>query len=82
MQVHSSTWARKNFFNLLKHTVESNDPTIITGKIGDAVLLAKEDYDAIMETLYIHSIPGLAASILAADKNNPDEWVEEDELEW
>jgi len=82
MQVHSSTWARKNFFTLLKDTVESNNPTVITGKVGDAVLISKEDYDALMETLYLQSIPGLVNSIKACDINNPDEWVGEDELEW
>lgn len=82
MQIHSSTWARKNLFMLLKQTVESSDPVLITGKVGDAVLISKADYDALMETLYLHGVPGLVNSIRACDTNNPDEWVNEDDVQW
>ncbi len=82
MQIHSSTWARENFFSLLKHTVESNDPTTITGKAGDVVLISKEDYDALMETLYLHSVPGLVNSVRSCDTSNKDEWIDEDKLKW
>lgn len=82
MHIHSSTWARKNLFALLKQTVESNDPVVITGKVGDAVLISKADYDALMETLYLHSVPGLVNAIRKCDPSNPDEWVNEDDLQW
>lgn len=82
MNIHSSTWARKNLFALLKQTIESNDPVVITGKIGDAVLISKADYDALMETLYLHSVPGLVNSLRTCDTDNPDEWINEDDLQW
>lgn len=82
MHIYTSTEARKHFFSLIKKTIQSNDPVLITGKVGDVVLISKEDYDAILETLCLYSVPGLVDSIRTSDKNNPDEWVEEDELEW
>ena len=56
--------ARANLFKLLdrSHTVHS--PIQITGKKGNAVLVAEEDWQAIQETLYLLSVPGMRRSIL------------------
>ena len=35
---------------------------------GNAVLISEDDWNAIQETLYLNSIPGMAESIIAADK--------------
>jgi prevent-host-death family protein len=82
MHIQTSTEARKRFFSLIKETVESNDPVLITGKSGDVVLMSKEDYDAIVETLYLHSVPGLVASIRSCDTKNSNEWIKEDDMKW
>jgi len=82
MHVQTSTEARKHFFSLIRETIESNDPVLIKGKVGEVVLMSKNDYDAIIETLYLHSIPGLVDSIKSSDINNPKEWIKKDDLEW
>lgn len=80
METISSTMARKNFFELLKHIVDDNSSVTITRKAGDVVLISKSDYESMLETLYLQSIPGLVESVLSNDKNNPEDWISEDEM--
>ena len=55
--------ARAKLYNLLDKTAASHQPIQITGKRGNAVLIADEDWRAIQETLYLLSIPGMRKSI-------------------
>lgn len=59
----NATNARKNLYKLIKEVGESHEPIIITGKESSAVLVSEDDWHAIQETLYLHSIPGMADSI-------------------
>jgi PHD/YefM family antitoxin component YafN of YafNO toxin-antitoxin module len=58
----------------------SHEPVLITGKRGNAVLIAEEDWRAINETLYLLNIPGMRESIIEGMKTPLDECV--DEVEW
>lgn len=80
MQTLSASDARANLYRLLDQTAESHQPIIITGKRHDAVLLSAEDWQAIQETLYLLSIPGMRESI----KEGMAEPVENcaEELDW
>ncbi|UQB42220.1 type II toxin-antitoxin system Phd/YefM family antitoxin [Thiomicrospira microaerophila] len=64
MSTLNSTQARANFYGLLTQVNESHEPITITGKKGNAVLIAEEDWQAINETLYLLSIPSLRESVV------------------
>lgn len=68
MDVYTITEARAKLFSLVGQVQESHKPVILKGKHAKAVILSQEDYEALQETLYIHSVPGLAQSILSASK--------------
>jgi len=55
--------ARANLYKLLDKTAESHDPIQITGKRHNAVLISESDWNAVKETLYLLSIPGMRESI-------------------
>lgn len=55
--------ARANLYRLIDETNESHQPVVISGKRSSAVLLAAQDWDAIQETLYLLSVPGMRESI-------------------
>ena len=57
----SATKARTDFYRLLDGTAD--EPVRITGKRGTSVLLSEEDWNAIQETLFLLSIPGMRESI-------------------
>ena len=48
---------RKNIFNLLEQTIKYNEPVNISTKEGNAVVISEEDYNGLMETVYLSSIP-------------------------
>jgi len=55
--------ARANLYRLIDETNESHQPVVISGKRSSAVLVAMQDWDAIQETLYLLSVPGMRESI-------------------
>ena len=63
MTTLNATDARSKLYRLIDETTQSHKPILITGKRGNAVLLAEQDWNAINETLYLVSIPGMRESI-------------------
>ena len=74
------TEARANLYKLIDDTSISHEPVIITGKRGNAVLLAEEDWNSINETLNLLSVPGMRESILSGMQENLEDMSTE--LEW
>ena len=64
--VLSASAARAGLFRLIDQTAEDHRPIVITGKRNSAVLVSKDDYSAMQETLYLLSIPGMRESLIAA----------------
>ena len=60
--------ARVRLYRLLDELAATREPIQITGKRSNAVLVAEEDWQAIEETLYLLSIPGMRKSIRAGLK--------------
>lgn len=63
MNILNATEARAKLYSLIDETALSHQPIIITGKRANAVLVSEEDWNAISETLYLLSIPGMRKSI-------------------
>ncbi|HNX77077.1 MAG TPA: type II toxin-antitoxin system Phd/YefM family antitoxin [Candidatus Rifleibacterium sp.] len=76
MTVLNATEARARLYSLIEQTNTTHQPVIITGKRGNAVLISEQDWNAIEETLYLLSIPGMRESIVAGMKESPDECSE------
>lgn len=73
---------RKDIYELLEQTIKFNEPINISTKNGNAIVLSEEDYNNLIETLYITSIPGLKADIIEGLKEPIDECIDEEEVEW
>ena len=56
--------ARKQLFPLIEQVNEDRQPIEITSKRGDAVLMARADYDALTETAYLLRAPANARRLL------------------
>jgi prevent-host-death family protein len=65
MTTLTASEARANLYRLIDQAAESHQPIHIAGKRTSAVLLSSEDWEAIQETLYLLSIPGMRESIKA-----------------
>ncbi len=73
---------RKDIYELLEQTIKYNEPLNISTKNGNAIVLSEEDYNNLIETLYISSIPGLKEDIKKGLKEDIKDCVSEDEVEW
>lgn len=73
---------RKDIYNLLEQTIKYNEPINISTKNGNAIILSEEDYNNLLETLYISSIPKLKDDIIKALNEDSSEYIKEDEVEW
>ena len=60
----NATNFRKNMFELLNRTVKYNEPVSISTKNGNAVLISEDDYNSLMETLYLTSVPGMKEKLI------------------
>ena len=73
---------RKNIFSMLEQTIKFNEPVNINTKDGNAVVLSEEDYNGLMETLYINSIQNLKEDIIEGMKIPVSECISENEVKW
>ena len=62
----TATEARQNLFMLVRRSIKGHIPVKITSKEGDAVLVSEADYEGLLETLELLSVPGMRKSIQEA----------------
>lgn len=73
---------RKDIYEMLEQTIKYNEPINISTKNGNAVVLSEEDYNGLIETVYLSSIPKMREKLIKG-KNVPlEDCVSEDEVEW
>lgn len=63
MTAITASEARANLYRLIDEAAASHQPLLISGKRNKAVLVAEEDWEAIQETLFLLSVPGMRESI-------------------
>jgi PHD/YefM family antitoxin component YafN of YafNO toxin-antitoxin module len=73
---------RDDIYNILKQTITFNEPVNISTKDGNAVLISEADYNGLMETLYLSSLPDMKEKITDGMKTPLSECVSESEVEW
>ncbi len=73
---------RKNIYELLETTIKYNEPINVSTKNGNAVVISEEDYNNLMETLYISSVSGLKDEIIKRGNAPDEDFVNEDEVDW
>lgn len=72
--------ARAKLYGLIDAVATEHKAVTIKGKRGSAVLVSENDWEAIQETLYLLSVPGMRESI----KKGMDTPIEKcsEELDW
>ena len=80
MTILNATEARAKLYSLIDQAASTHKPIIITSKRSNAVLISEEDWNAISETLFLTSIPGMTESIKAGMAENLSDTSED--LDW
>ena len=73
---------RKEIFGLLEQTIKYNEPINVNTKDGNAVIISEEDYNGLMETLYLSSIPGMKEKIVEGLNTSLEDCIPEDQVDW
>ena len=73
---------RKNLFEYINQAVEFNDVINVNTKSGNAVIISEDDYNGLMETLYLSSNPVVKQEIVDGMKTPVEDSIPEDEVEW
>ncbi|MCP5425666.1 MAG: type II toxin-antitoxin system Phd/YefM family antitoxin [Gammaproteobacteria bacterium] len=80
MTILNATEARAKLYSLIDEAATTHQPIVIKGKRTNAVLLSEDDWNAINETLYLVSIPGMRESIIEGINTDVDECSKD--LDW
>jgi antitoxin YefM len=80
MTMLSATQASATLYGLIDETTLTHQPIVIRERNSNAVLLSEEDWNAINETLYLLSVPGMRESIIEGMATDIDECSKD--LDW
>jgi antitoxin YefM len=80
MAAITASEARANLYRLIDEAAATHQPLVISGKRNNAVLVSEEDWEAIQETLFLLSVPGMRESIREGMETPVDECAED--LDW
>lgn len=76
------TNARQNLFSLTEQTIENHIPVTITTKNGNVVMISEDDYNALQETVYLLSVPGMREALADGMNESIDECVSPEDIGW
>ncbi len=78
------TNARANLYNLVNMAIDDSEVININTKNGNALLISEDDYNSLLETIYIMQDKETMKTIKEAKENmkNKDYWVDESEVNW
>jgi antitoxin YefM len=64
LPIQTASEVFRDFDGIVESARENHQPLLVKGARGNAVLVSEDDWQAIQETLYLMSIPGMRESIL------------------
>ena len=83
MSTISITDARSNLYKICEEVNNDSSPLLITNKNGkNCYLIGEDDFNAILETVFLNSVEGLAESIINEGKTPYGEATNADDLDW
>ena len=73
---------RKNIYGMLEQTIKYNEPVNVSTKDGNAVVISEDDYNSLVESLYLSSIPQVRTEIFEGLNTPLSECLPESEVPW
>ena len=69
---------RKDIFSYVSQAIEYNEPINISAKNGNVVVMSEEEYNGMVETMYLLSVPGMRETLLEGMNAKREDLVEID----
>ena len=76
------TNARANLYNLVNMAIDNSEIVNINTKNGNALLISEDDYNSLVETLYMSSDPEYKRSLIEGKNTRLEDCVDEEDLNW
>jgi antitoxin YefM len=67
MSAVTATEARRELFELIRRALRRHEPVRIQHREGGVVLISEDDYEGLLETLELLSVPGFNESLSEAE---------------
>ena len=76
------TKARDNLYELANRVIKNNETITINTKSGDALLVSKENYNSLIETLFLSSDIEYKQSLIKGMGTPIEECLNEEDIDW
>ena len=73
---------RKNILSLSEQTIKYNEPMNVSTKDGNAVIISEDDYNSLVETIYLSSNQKQREKIIEGLNTPLRECIPENEIAW
>ena len=70
MKVTNISILRRNLFSFIGNVIKNNDSITVSTKNGNVVIISEAEYNAMLETIYLVSQPGLVEKIKSGEKED------------
>lgn len=70
MEVKNISILRKNLFSSIENVIEYDDSITVSTKKGNAVIISEDEYNSMLETIYLVSQKGLVEKIKEGEKED------------
>lgn len=81
MNVNATNF-RKELYKYLDTAIEFNNIITINTKKGNVVVINEEEYNGLIETLMLYSIPNMKEKIVEGLNTSLNNCIPENEVEW
>ncbi len=78
----SITKAREHLYDITNKVIKNNEIVTITTKNGDAILISAENYNSLVETLFLSSDPEYKKSLIDGMREPIDDCLNEEDIDW
>lgn len=82
MEIVNITNLRKNIYKISDSVIDSGVIYNVSCKNGNMVMISKEEYDSLVETIYLSSNPEIKKSLLDGKNGNHSEMIKEEDVIW
>ena len=72
MPITNISVLRKDLFNSIDKVIEFNETITVNTKKGNDVIVSEEEFNSMLETIYLVSQPGLLEKIKKGEKEDID----------
>lgn len=73
---------RKDLYKISESVINDGLVVNVSCKNGNFIMISQEDYNALLETLYLSSDPNIKKSLLEGKNTSDEDCIKEEDVTW